>query len=182
MEYLTDKEEKVIELIQQGRSKIDAVMEAYNCKTRQSATAYSSRLFKREKVRNELRKIQNMASDKLADKNVSFLNLLLRHITMEEIAEKLADNLRSKDKRVSDSALEKVMRVVSAYPKEEMQTLDGANFQIVMVGGKKENEVKTIEGKVEEVMPMLMQKNEETKELPVIQEGIVEEVKEVEKE
>ncbi len=163
MENLTKKEEKAIELIQQGRTKIDATMEAFNCKTRASAGSYSSRLFNKPKVRERLKAIQSKVDDKLASRNVSFLDLLLKHITMEEIAEKLADNLRSNDKRVSDSALEKAMRVISAYPAEEIKAIDGANFQIVMVGRGKES-IKTIEGKTED-LPMLMAQPGEIKEV-----------------
>lgn len=163
MEELTQKEEKVIEYILQGDDKITAVQKAFNCKNRNVARSYASRLFRKEKVAKRLAEVSEKVSDKLFDKTKTFLELLLRYVSMEQIAKKLADNLLSNDKRVSDSALEKAMRVISAYPKEEFSALDGSNFQIVMVRGKEE--FKTLEGNKEEPIMIVQKSGQENGEV-----------------
>ena len=155
MEELTQREARFIEILAEGEEdRIKALKEAgFNFKSDQSARVYLNRLLKKPKVIQRLRIIRDKVDDRIADKTKSFLDLLLKHVSMEEIAKKLADNLRSNDKRVSDSALEKAMRVISAYPKEDLAALSDANFQIVMVKGA-EN-IKTLAAKSEP--PMIIQ-------------------------
>lgn len=166
MEDLTKKEEEVIELVMKGENKNDAVMKVFNCANRNVARVYASRLFKKEKVANRLmeasEKVNDKLSDNLAEETLSFIDLIKKHITMNELAEILVKGVRSNDKRVSDSCMEKLLRIISAYPKEELQTLGGSLFQLVMIGGK--NGQKALEsGREEDIstdMPIMIQEKE----------------------
>lgn len=161
MEELTKKESEVIDLVLKGEDRIDAVERVFNCKNRNSARVYASRLYKKPKVMKRLIEISEKVADKLSEETKDFVGLIKKYISMDELAQILVKGVRSNDKRVSDSCMEKLLRIISAYPKDEVQALDGANFQIVMVGGKKENGVKTIEGKAED-LPILMESAQES--------------------
>lgn len=101
-----------------------------------------------------LAEVSEKVAEKLSEETKDFVSLIKKYITMDELAQILVKGVRSKDQRCVDQNMEKLLRIISAYPKEELTALSDSNFQIVMVGGKKED-IKTIQGTKEE-LPMIL--------------------------
>ena len=170
MEQLTKKESETIKLMTQGGlDRVSAVEKAFNCKSRNVARSYASVLFKKEKVAKALIEAEEGMKGTLIKENEAFVDLVKKYISMDELARLLVEGVRSKDLRIRDAHMEKILRVVSAFPKEQMQNLDGSNFQLVFVRGKED--VKTITGK--DLPAMIEQETIETIEpIPTIEEDL----------
>lgn len=119
---LSNKELKFIELIVAGKNKTDAVMESYKPKNRNVGSVMANRLMKKEKVMNELNKRQEMLRQKTTNKEMRFIEILKSYAPPIEVAKRLAELIFERDKRTSDSAIEKYLRLSAEYP-DTRQTL-----------------------------------------------------------
>ena len=160
MEKLTKKERLAIEYYLESSNQTDAVLRAYDCKDRNSARSLASRVFNKLRVATELAKRQTELNQKLADRNLKFVELVEKYAPRNIIAQKLAENILSQDKRVSDSGIEKYLRLRMEYPPERI-------IQKVYekeLGGEDESKVTVIfKGNGGEKMII----NEEKKTLPI---------------
>jgi len=120
MEKLTKKEKLAIEYYLEGDNQTEAVFKAFDCQDRSSAESYASRLFDKPKVIKEISLRQNELNQKLADRNLKFVELVEKYAPRNIIAQKLAENILSQDKRVSDSGIEKYLRLRMEYPPERI--------------------------------------------------------------
>lgn len=123
MENLTKKEQLAVEYFLAGDNRTEAVFKAYECNSRESAGAMASKIFQKERIRNELAKRQVMLQQKLSDKNLRMVEIIEKYVPREAIAKKIADNIMSSDKRVSDSAIEKYLKIAGEYAPEKMLAL-----------------------------------------------------------
>lgn len=121
MEELTKKEALAVEFVMQGNNHTEAVMKSYKCKTRDSARSLAAVIFKKPKVCDALAARQREIVERLADKDIDFIEMV-EHFSggKVSIARKLAQNLMSDDKRVSDSALEKYLKLCGLYSPEKI--------------------------------------------------------------
>jgi hypothetical protein len=112
---LTKKEQLAVEFLLQGHNQTESVFRAFDCKNRNVARALAPRIFKKEKVSRELAIRRALIQDKLTDKLVKFVELVERYAPRDEIAKKLAENIMSSDRRVSDSAIDKYIKLRGEY-------------------------------------------------------------------
>lgn len=123
MRNLTEKEQQVIELCSTGRNRTDAVLDVYDCSTRNSARVIASRLFKKKLANDELIKKQALVNtevaNELAKKRVKFIDLVLKYCPQELIAQAMADDLICKDRRTRQGTREQFLKLVGAYPDKQ---------------------------------------------------------------
>jgi len=123
MRNLTEKEQKVIELCSTGQNRTDAVLSVYDCSTRNSARVIASRLFKKKEANDELIKRQALVNtevaNKLADKKVRFIDLVLKYCPQELIAQAMAEDLIGNDRRTRQGTREQFLRLIGAYPDKD---------------------------------------------------------------
>ena len=117
---LTKKEALAVEYFLQGENQTEAVMKAFECKTRDSARSLASRVFSKEKVIKELAERRKSLQQKLTDKTLKFVEIVERYAPKDAIAKQLAENILSNDKRVSDTAIDKYLRLRGEYPPQKM--------------------------------------------------------------
>lgn len=120
MKELTKKELKAIEYVLQGDSFCEATFKAFDCKNKNSAGALSNRVFKKEKVIERLKEAREKVNEKIADKTIKYIDALLKYISIEQIAKKHAENILSNDSRVSDSSIDKALKVIGGYPEQKI--------------------------------------------------------------
>lgn len=112
---LTKKEELTIEYVLQGFNKGEAVFKAYDCKNMSSASALATKLFKKESVKKRLSERQEKQDDKLSEITVDFVTLVKKTIPLKTVVDILETQLKSEDKRVVDSALDKYIKIIGGY-------------------------------------------------------------------
>ena len=113
---LTTKEMALIELISQGIDEIDAAMRVYDCKDRKVASTIKNQVLGRERVRNELKKIEETRRVKVIEKGKKIADYIGELMSDKELAELLVRNAKSNDRRLSDPAIDKILKLKSAYP------------------------------------------------------------------
>lgn len=113
---LTKKQLKVLDLILGGMAGRDAVMQVYNCKSRNSAGVIAHKLFKNELFIEELRERQKLLRQQIIEKEAKFIDILKEFAPPRRVAEKLAELIFSGDKRTADSAIEKYLKLSALYP------------------------------------------------------------------
>lgn len=112
---LTKKEKCVIDKIIEGTAPIDSVLGCYDCSSRNSARVVLSGLFKKELFNTKLLFRQNELSERRLSKNLKFIELLEKYAPPHLIAQKIAENIFSKDRRVSDSSIDKYLKIRGEY-------------------------------------------------------------------
>jgi phage terminase small subunit len=117
---LSEKELKFLELVVSGVNKTDAVMEAYKPKNRNTGSVMANRLMKKEKVKNELMKRQQMLRQSTIDKEIKFIEALKEYAPPVDVAKRLADLIFAEDKRVADSAIQKYLNIYSLIPDQKI--------------------------------------------------------------
>jgi hypothetical protein len=142
---VTQKESKAIDLILQGRSQNEAIFEAYNCGSKQSARGLANRVFKRQIVRNELQKRQEALRISLSGKVKKFIEVLNNKITQDEVAQRLADLIKSKDGRTALKGIENFLRLYDEYPAGKSKIIGLFDKLSDLEGNKEEIEPKETE-------------------------------------
>lgn len=115
MNKLTKKEALAVEYYLQGDNKTEAVMKAYECRTRDSARSLGARVFSKPKVSTELAERQKLLQQKLVDNNLKFIDLLEKYAPKDAIAKQMAENILSNDKRVSSTAIDQYLKIRGEY-------------------------------------------------------------------
>ena len=113
---LTIQEQALIEMVSKGIDELDAIKRAYNCSTDQSAWSIKNKVFKRPRVQEELRKIEELRRERLADKGKKIVDYIGELITDKEVAEIIVRNAKSEDRRMSDVGVEKILKLKNSYP------------------------------------------------------------------
>lgn len=126
IKILTTKENEVVGLVLTGLSKTKAVKQVYNCKNDNSAGVLANTIFNKEKIKTEVRKRQQIIRQGSANKVIKLIDLIEGIMPPSEIAMKLVENIMSEDKRVSDSALDKYLKIRGAYATGKESKYDGA--------------------------------------------------------
>jgi hypothetical protein len=80
MKTLTPKEKKAIEGIKQGKTKRQAINEAYNCKNLKVADVIGQKVFKKEKVIQELELLRERERRELLPKAMDKINEILSSV------------------------------------------------------------------------------------------------------
>lgn len=118
---LTKKETLALEYFLQGDNQTEAVMKAFGCKNRDSARSLASRVFRKQKVSNALAERQGEVRERLIEGDMKFIDLVLKYTGGKEpIAQALAQNILSKDKRVADAAIDKFLKISAEYPPQRV--------------------------------------------------------------
>ena len=112
---LTKKEELAIEYHMQGDSMTEAVDKAYTCKNRQVASAMATKLFRKEAVKERLSSKQEKQDEKTLEKRTSFFDQIDVYVSKKEVLEALAAGIKSNDRRVQDSMLDKYFKLKGLY-------------------------------------------------------------------
>ena len=115
METLTKKQELAVEFVIQGSDKTNAVFKAFRCKNKSSASSIATKLFKQKKVQDRLTDKQDKQDEIIAQKNVDFVDQVKKTIPSQLVINKLKEHLNSKDGRISDSALDKYIKIIGGY-------------------------------------------------------------------
>jgi hypothetical protein len=113
---MTEKQQKYLQFRLEGLSHIEAVKKAYPNLTKGSLYVISYRLKKNKEVNEELRKYQQELREKTANKEAKFIDILKEFAPPVEVAKKLAELIFANDKRTSDSAIEKWLKLSALYP------------------------------------------------------------------
>ena len=116
--YLTKKEKACLELVVSGKkeSLTEAVKEAYDCKTRDSAYVISSKLKDREPFKSELRKAQQMKEDIVKGEGKKLVEILEEIFPKRERMEILVRIAKGSDGRSVLMALQEINKLEGAYP------------------------------------------------------------------
>ena len=116
---LTKKEREAVELFLTGENQTTAVFKAFDCKTKATAGVMATKIFSKDKVKREIEKrqveIQRKLNDKLAKTTLKFVELVEKYAPPHKIAQRLAENILSQDRRVSDSAIDKYIKLRGDY-------------------------------------------------------------------
>ncbi len=116
MKELNKQQRSFIAYKLQGLEQMEAVRRAYPNLTPDSAYVISSRLKKNPQVQEELSRGKDMLLEKTTDKEAKFIDCLKQLLPPSEVAAKLCELIRSSDKRIVDSALDKYLKLSSLYP------------------------------------------------------------------
>lgn len=124
---LTPKEEQAIKYVLQGKTQSQAVQMSYNCEKPATARALATKIFKKERVNKELAlrrvKLQEKLNNKLTTKTAKLIDLIEKFAPPNKVAKRIAENIMSSDKRVSDSAIDKYIRLREGYLPEKRMLL-----------------------------------------------------------
>ena len=154
MKTFTKKQKAFIDEISRGSDKVDAVQKVYNTTSRASANVIANRLLENDMVSKELAQRQTLLSEKMVDKQSKFIDILRQIAPPQQVARKLAELIFSSDSRVSDSAIEKWLKLGNLYPDQKIgvyQDLEREREQILTEGDvKRIEEAKIVEDQEEQ--------------------------------
>ena len=113
---LTEKNEKFIELVLKGKSRVDAIMEVYGCKDKNSAYVINHKLKNNNEVKERLRKVKEITAEMVDIEAQKFIDILELKLPKSEVIDKLIELLRSDDKRVILGAIQEYNKLLGNYP------------------------------------------------------------------
>ena len=116
MKKLTEKQLKFVELVGEGTQGVDAVMTAYNCKSRASARCMLSGLLKNKTISEELTIRKDLLRKRSVNKQMKFIDILKELAPPLKVAQRLAELIFESDKRTSAQAIESYLRLSNEYP------------------------------------------------------------------
>lgn len=120
---LTKKQKGVIDLIIKGVEPLDAVQSSYDCAgkdPRASARVILHKLFQNDLFNKELTKAKHSLREKMINKQARFIDILKEYAPPVEVAKRLAELIFEGDKRTSDSAIDKYLKLSAEYPEREL--------------------------------------------------------------
>ena len=116
MRQLTEKQLKTADLILRGMSEIDAIMETYECKDRNSAYVVNNKLKSNERFKEYLRKGQSLVTAIVETEGRKLAEILNDIFPPKKRAMKLKELAESGDSRVVLQAIQEMSKLDGAYP------------------------------------------------------------------
>lgn len=119
MRTLTAKQDKVADLVLNGRDKIQAILDTYDCK---KSTAYtiSCKLNKNKLFQEKLNNHRKIANNALKQEAGRFLDVLEERLPKSEVIGKLVELINSDDKRVIMQAIQEYNKVMGNYADKKL--------------------------------------------------------------
>ena len=138
---LTKKEEAVLKLVAEGKSRTEAIKSVYNCGSQDSVYVLTNKMFKRPVVKERLILLTDRLNQQIVGKTIKMIQAIDKYLPIDQRGEILANIAKSDDKRSVLQAMDMIIRLGEGYQATKSINLNADIYQEIELGKETFDEV-----------------------------------------